>query len=156
MDKFQKYSRLMLLLVGGVFSFIILVALLIFIFRLFSITMFNIPGFDLFFQYIIIIIPYFIFFAAYYYLFNKIKFSKSRFSRVFAITLLLVGFLTCLFTFTLSTAIFLKVSTKWLKQFEDYTHYALVVQLVILFTTAGVLASGDSKEKDWMERTNDV
>ncbi|MEO6731649.1 MAG: hypothetical protein ABIN01_10565 [Ferruginibacter sp.] len=152
MDNFQKYSRLMLLIVGGFFGFLIAIALLIYILRLFSITMFHIPGFDLFFQYVIIIIPYLIFFAAYYYLYKKISFSKTKASRVIARCLLVAGLLTCLFTLFLSTALFLKVKNEWLKSYEESTHYALVIQLVVLFLTAGILASGDAKEKDWMER----
>ncbi|MEP7106832.1 MAG: hypothetical protein ABI760_02600 [Ferruginibacter sp.] len=152
MDNFQKYSRLMLLIAGGIFGFIILIGLLIFILRLFSITMFHIPGFDLFFQYVIIIIPYIIFFSAYYYLYKKISLSESKPSRIIARLLLIAGFITCLFTLTISTSIFLHAKFAWLKLFEYSTHYALIIQLVILFVTAGVLASGDAKEKDWMER----
>ncbi len=144
----------MILIAAGFFGFIIFVALLLYILRLFSITMFNIPGFDLFFEYVIIIIPYLLFFAAYYYLYKKISFSKSKALRVIAWLLLFVGCMTCLFTLALSTAIFLHVKNNLLKIFEEGTHYALVVQLVILFVTAGVLASGDAKEKDWMERSN--
>lgn len=154
MDNFQKYSRLMLLIVGGFFAFIIFIALLLFILRLFSITMFHIPGFDLFFQYVIIIIPYLLFFAAYYYLYKKISLSKSKVSRIISSVLLLAGFIICLFTLTLSTTIFLHVKNDWLKVFEENAHYALIIQLVILFATAGVLASGDAKEKDWMERSS--
>ena len=142
----------MLLIVGGFFGFLILIALLLFVLRLFSITMFNIPGFDLFFQYIIIIIPYIIFFAAYYYLYKKIRYSKSSLSRILARILIIAGCLICISTLTLSTATFLKVKNDWLKLYEDNGHYALIIQLVILFLTAGILASGDAKEKDWMER----
>ena len=145
----------MLLIVGGFFGFLTLIALLIFVLRLFSITMFNIPGFDLFFQYIIIIIPYVIFFAAYYYLYKKIRYSKSSLSRILARILIIAGCLICLFTLTLSTATFLKVKNDWLKLYEDNGHYALIIQLVILFLTAGILASGDAKEKDWMERNSE-
>ena len=142
----------MLLIVGGFFAFLILIALLFFVLRLFSITMFNIPGFDLFFQYIIIIIPYIIFFAAYYYLYKKIRYSKSSLSRILARILIIAGCLICISTLTLSTATFLKVKNDWLKLYENNGHYALIIQLVILFLTAGILASGDAKEKDWMER----
>jgi len=155
MDKFQKYSRLLLLLVVGFMGFLLLVALLIFILRLFSITLFHIPGFDLFFQYVIIIIPYLIFFAAYYYLFQKIKGSKSRFSRISARVLIASGCLICLFTLSIATTVFLKVKHDWLRAFDNNSHYALIIQLVILFLTAGILASGDAREKDWMERKED-
>ena len=144
----------MVLIAGGFFGFIIFVALLLFVLRLFSITMFNIPGFDLFFQYVIIIIPYLLFFAAYYYLYKKISFSKSKSSRVIARLFIAAGCSICLFTLALSTAIFLHVKNDVLKTFEDNGHYALIIQLVIIFVTAGVLASGDAKEKDWKERIN--
>ncbi|MBC7888075.1 MAG: hypothetical protein H7Z13_09295 [Ferruginibacter sp.] len=152
MDNFQKYSRLMLLIAAGFFGFILLVALLIFILRLFSITLFHIPGFDLFFQYIILIIPYGIFLAAYYYLYKKIGCSKMKPSRVIARLLLFTGFLVCLLTLTLSTALFLHINNDWLKRFDDNSQYALIIQIVILIMCAGVLATGDPKEKDWMER----
>lgn len=152
MDNFQKYSRLTLLIVGSFISFIVFIALLIFVFRLFSITVFHIPGFDLFFQYVIICIPYLLFFAAYYYLFRKIKLSKSKAARVIARALLLAGCATCVFTLVLSTAIFLHVKNDALKIFEDNGHYALIVQIVLIFITAATLASGDEKEKDWMQR----
>ncbi len=142
----------MLLLAGCFFGFILLIAVLIFILRLFSITMFHIPGFDLFFQYVIIIIPYIIFFAAYYYLIKKISLSKSKTSRVIAWMLITAGCLVCFFTLTLSTALFLHVNNNWLRIYKENGHYALIIQLVILVITAGVLATGDAKEKDWMER----
>lgn len=154
MDNFQKYSRLMVLIAGGFFGFIIFVALLLFVLRLFSITMFNIPGFDLFFQYVIIIIPYLLFFAAYYYLYKKIGLCTSKASRVIARLLIAAGCGICLFTLALSTAIFLHVKNDGLKTFEDNGHYALIIQLIIIFVTAGILASGDATEKDWKERIN--
>jgi hypothetical protein len=152
MDNFQKYSRLMLLLVGGFFGFILFIALLIFVLRLLSITMIHIPGFDLLYQYVIIIIPYAIFFAAYYYLYNKIRFSKSKISRSIAKLLLAMGCIICITSLILSTVLFLHVKSSWLKTYEEYSHYSLIVQIAILFISAGVLASGDAKEKDWMER----
>ncbi len=154
MDNFQKYSRLMVLIVGSFLGFILFIGLLIFILRLFSITVFHIPGFDLFFQYVIITIPYILFFAAYYYLYHKIRLSKSKVSRVIALLLIVTGCLICLFTLSLSTAVFLRVKNDWLKLYENNGHYALIIQIVVIFLTAGVLASGDEKEKDWMERGN--
>ena len=152
MDNFQKYSRLMLLIIGSFIGFIVFVAMLIFVFRLFSITVFHIPGFDLFFQYVIICIPYLFFFTAYYYLYKKINSSKNKASRVIARALLLAGCATCVFTLVLSTALFLHVKNDSLKIFEDNGHYALIVQIIIIFITAATLASGDEKEKDWMQR----
>ena len=142
----------MLLIVGGFFGFIIFVALLIYILRLFSMTMFHIPGFDLFFQFTIVIFPYLLFFAAYYYLYKKIPFSKSRTSRIIARLLIITGCIGGLFTLSMSTAMFLHVKHDWLRLFEDNSQYALILQVILIFITAGVIASGDVKEKDWMER----
>jgi len=152
MDKFQKYSRLMLLIIGSFIGFILLIALFFFIFRLFSFTVFYIPGFDLFFQYVITAIPYLLFFAAYFYLYNKIKLSKSKASRIIARILLTTGCATGLVTLFLSTAIFLHVKSDALRFFEDNGHYALIAQIIIIFITAATLASGDEKEKDWKDR----
>lgn len=142
----------MLLIAGSFVSFIVFIALLIFVFRLFSISVFHIPGFDLFFQYIIIAIPYLLFFAAYYYLYRKIKLSTSKLASLLAKLLLLAGCATCVFTLLLSTALFLHIKSDALKIYEDNGHYALIVQIIIIFLTAATLASGDEKEKDWMER----
>ena len=152
MDSFQKYSRLLFLILGSFFSFLIVVIILFFLLRLLSITFFHIPGFDLLYQYIIIIIPYIIFTAAYYYLFKKIKQSQIRLPRIIASILIITGCIISIFTLTVSTIIFLRVKNDWLKIFEENGHYALIVQLVILFATAGVLASGDAEEQDWMTK----
>ena len=142
----------MLLIVGGFISLILFIAILIFVLRIFSVTLFHIPGFDLFFEYIIILIPYILFFSAYYYLYKKITISKSKASRVIARLLIAMGCVICLFTLSLSTALFLNIKNDWLRLFEDNSHYAMVIQIIIIFLTAGALASGDPKEKDWMER----
>ncbi len=143
----------MLLLAGSFFAFILLIAMIIYILRLFSITMFHIPGFDLFFQYVIIIIPYIIFFVAYYYLHKKIRLSNSKTSRAIARMLLVTGCLICTFTLVLSTAVFLHINNHWLRTYSENGHYALIIQITILIIAAGVIATGDAKEKDWMERT---
>lgn len=142
----------MLLIAGSFLAFILLIAIVIYMLRLFSITMFHIPGFDLFFQYVIIIIPYVIFLVAYYYLNKKLSLSKSKIARAIARILLVTGCLICLFTLTLSTVVFLQVNNHWLRIYSDNGHYALIIQLIILIIAAGVIATGDAKEKDWMER----
>lgn len=143
----------MVLISACVIGFILFIALLIFVLRLFSITLFNIPGFDLFFQFVIISIPYIIFFAAYYYLFKKVRASKSVTSRLIARVLLVAGAALCIFTLVLSTLIFLKEKNEWLAVFNENSHFALIIQLIILLVASGIIASGDAKEKDWMERS---
>lgn len=142
----------MVLLVSGFLGFIVLVAVIILILRLFSSVVLHIPGFDLFYQYVIIIFPYLLFFGAYYYLYNKIGLSKSSVSRIIARILLITGCLICLFTLSLGTAMFLHVKNSWIKMYDENSQYSLIIQLVIIFLMAGILASGDAKEKDWMER----
>ena len=146
----------MLLIVGGFISLILFIAILIFVLRIFSVTLFHIPGFDLFFEYIIILIPYILFFSAYYYLYKKITISKSKASRIIARILIAMGCIISLFTLSLSTALFLNIKNDWLRLFEDNSHYAMVIQIIIIFLTAGALASGDPKEKDWMERKDNL
>lgn len=143
----------MLLIAGSLLGFVLFIALLIFLFRLFSITVFHIPGFDLFFQYVIIIIPYLIFFAAYFYLYKKAILSKSTLSRFIARVLLSAGMLLYLFTFVLSNLAFLSIKNEWLVVYDENSQYAWIVQLVILLIIAAIIAGGDAKEKDWMDRS---
>lgn len=152
MDNFQKYSRLSLLFVGGFIAFILFIALFVFVMRLFSIALFHTPGFDFLFRLTILMVPYLIFLAAYYYLVGKIRLSGNRASRVFAIFLLVPGAIIYLFTLTLSVMTFLNMDNAWLKIFDRNTHYTFIVQLIILLIAAGVIAGGDVEEKDWMER----
>lgn len=154
MDNFQKYSRLMLLFAVGIIAFILFFVLLIFILRLFSITVIHIPGFDIFYQFTILLIPYIIFFAAYFYLYPKIRLSKNKASRIIATGLVVAGVLICAFTLILSIMAFLNVSNEWLKTFDENSHYAFIIQLVVLLISAGVIAGGDAKEKDWKVRNS--
>src|SRR5438552_3938685 len=101
MNDFNKYFALMFLIIGGVIGFILAIAILIVILRLLSISMFSIPGTDNIFQYFTIIIPYIIFFAAYFYLRKKIIRSKSKTSGIAAALLVIAGCLLCLITFVL-------------------------------------------------------
>ncbi len=152
MDNFQKYSRLMLLIVGGFVAFILFVALVFFLLRLLSITMFHIPGFNRLFEFTIISIPYIIFYASYYYLAKKIKYSRSLLSRLISRVLLGFGLLLCTLTFVISMLVFFKVNDERLRTFDENAHYGWIFQLIILLIAAGVIAGGDQKEKDWMER----
>ncbi len=156
MDNFEKYSRLMLMIVGGIIAFILAVALVFFALRLFSIAVFHIPGFDFLYQLIIVLIPYFVFFAAYYYLFGRIKLSKSKASRISARILIFSGALFCTLSMILSVVAFLSDTKSWTITFRENEHYAYIIQLIVLLIIAAALAAGDSKEKDWMERGESI
>src|SRR5688572_28678911 len=119
MDNFQKYSRLMLLIAGAVVAFILGMGLLIFLLRLLSSTLIHIPGFNRFFEYVILIIPYLIFYTAYYYLYQNIRGSKSHLTKLFASLVLVIGLLVCSITLILTTIVFAGVKIPWLMFFSE-------------------------------------
>lgn len=151
-DSFEKYSRLMLLIAGAFIGFILFVALVFFILKYFAFSLIHIPGFDKLYQFVIVIIPYIVFFAAYFYLFGKIKSSHFKTPKIIARILIFVGALFNLAAMCLSIFAFANSLKQWLLVVEENEHYAYILQLIILLITAAVLASGDKKEEDWMER----
>ncbi|UEG50156.1 hypothetical protein LK994_01535 [Ferruginibacter lapsinanis] len=152
MRNFNKYFGLMAMILGGLIGFILFVILIFYILKVLSITMFNIPGFDSFFSIVVLIIPYAVFFAGYYYLHKKIPLSTSKFSRVLARTLLTLGSLICFTAIVLLTLKFFGLRKIWLNTLNDNSHFVLVSQILFLFITAAVIAGGDAKEKDWMDK----
>ena len=146
----------MALLFGGFVGFIILVAAIFFLLKLCSITLFHIPGFDNFFHFIVIIIPYIIFFMGYYYLHKKIPLSKSKVAAVVARVFLIIGSMLCTCTMVLSTLTLFGVQKSFLLTYEDNSQYAWITQVVMLFFTALIIASGDAKEKDWMHKHTSI
>jgi len=139
-------------LLGAFVSFIALIVLLFFLLKLCSITLFIIPGFDKFYNFIIIIVPYIIFFLGYYYMHRKIPLSKSKTAAIVARVLLVIGSLLCACTMVLSTLTLFNVQKSFLLTYQDNSQYTWIIQVVILFFTALVIASGDAKEKDWMHK----
>lgn len=154
MNNFNKYFGLLALLFGGLVGFILLVIAIFYILKLCSVTLFYIPGFDHVFQYIIIIIPYIIFFSAYNYLRKKIPASTKIISRGIAYVLILLGSVICFTTLIISTLKFGGLRKAWINTFEENSHYALIIHIVLLIITAGVIATGDAKEKSWLDRTS--
>jgi hypothetical protein len=143
----------MVLLMGGFLGFIILLAVVFLLLRLFSATISRIPGFERFFEFIVIMVPYLVFFAGYYYLYRMIPLSENKGSRVIATLIMVGGFIAFLFTLSIALLILLRVNNSFVQRFTDSTHYGLIVQVVVLLVAAGVIATGDAKEKDWKERT---
>lgn len=152
MNTSDKYFKLMVLLFGGFFGFISLMVLIFFILKLCSITLFLLPGFDRFFQFIVVIIPYIIFFSGYYYLKKQIHLSKSKTTSIIAMTLVIIGSLCCFLTLILATLKLFGVQKSFLLTYEDNSQYGWILQVVILFFTALIIASGDTKEEDWMQK----
>jgi hypothetical protein len=152
MNGFNKYFKLMALLFGGFIGFLLLLVAIFYLLKLCSITLFYIPGFDSFFTFIIIVIPYLIFFSGYYYLHKKMPLSKSKTSAAIARIFLVTGSLLCVCTMILSSLKLFGVQKSFLLTYEDNSQYTWIIQIVILFFTALILATGDAKEKDWMYR----
>lgn len=145
----------MALLFGGFIGFLGLIVVIFYLLKLSSITLFNIPGFDSFFQFTIIIIPYIIFFSGYYYLHKKIPLSKSKIAAVIGRIFLVIGSLLCMGTLILSTLKLFGLHKSFLLTFDEHSQYAWITQIVILFFTALIIASGDAKEKDWMQKKSE-
>lgn len=152
MNSFDKYFKLTALLFGGLIGFVGLIVVIFYLLKLCSITLFNIPGFDSFFQFIIIVIPYIIFFCGYYYLHKKLPLSTSKNAAVIGRIFLVAGSLLCLATLILSTLKLLGVQKSFLLIYQDNSQYGWIAQIVILFFSALIIASGDAKEKDWMHK----
>lgn len=154
MNNFNKYFKLMALILGGFIGFVGLIILVFYLLKLSSITLFYIPGFDHFFSFIMTIIPYVIFFSGYYYLHKKIPLSKSKTAAVAARILMIFGSLLCGVTMVLSTLKLFGVQKAFLLTFDQNSQYGWMIQIVLLFFTALIVASGDAKEKDWMHKNS--
>ena len=154
MNNSDRYIKLMTLLLSGFIGFIVLLATIFFILKLCSITLFYIPGFDHLFQFIVIIIPYLIFFMGYYYLYSKIPLSKSKTGAIIGRIFIVVGSLLCAATMVIATLTLFGVHKSFLLTYQDNSQYGWILQVVILFITALIIASGDEKEQDWMDKNN--
>ncbi len=155
MNNYNKYLGLVFLIIGAFLGFVLLQVVLFYFLKLFSVVVFNIPGFNGIFHYFITAFPYLIFFAAHYYLFTKVGQSQNRFTKFIAQILLLLGVISCTVFLIVATFNFWKVKTALLTSLGENSQYILFVQLVIVFLGAAILASGDPKEKDWMEKRNE-
>lgn len=156
MNKTDKYFKLMILLIGGFIGFIALVILIFFLLKLCSITLVHTPGFDHIYQFTIVVIPYLIFFAGYYYLHKKVPLSKSKTGAIIGRIMLVIGSLLCAATMVLSTLTLFGVQKRFLLTYQDNSQYGWILQVVILFFTALIIASGDGKEKDWMDKHSEA
>ena len=142
----------MALLFGAVAGFVLLVVIIFYILKLCSITLFHIPGFENVFQFIIITIPYVIFFCGYYYMHTKIGSAKTKTAQMTGRILMIFGSLVCFASMIMAILVFLKVKNEWVATFNIYSHYAFIAQILLLFATAAMIATGDAKEKNWMQR----
>lgn len=142
----------MALLFAGFVGFLVSLVVIFYLLKLCSVTLFYFPGFDSFFSFIVTIIPYIIFFAGYYYLHKKIPLSKSKTAAVIARVFLITGSLLCVCTMILSTLKLFGVQKSFLLTYQNNSQYTWIAQILILFFTALIIATGDAKEKDWMHK----
>jgi hypothetical protein len=154
MNNNNRFLTLLMVILGTFLSVIIAIALVIFILRFLSIIAINIPGFTDFYGYIMLIIPYGIFFTTYYFLRSKIALAASKISRIFGTIFFTLGFLTCIASLTIATINFIKIRNNIQLTFEEFSHYFLVIQLAFIFIITMTLGLGDAKEEDWLDKHN--
>ena len=152
MYNLNKYLSLMALIIGSFLSFLLLLVLFFYVMKLFSIAFFSIPGSTNIFETVIILVPYILYYAAYYYLAKKITLAKTSTAKILGSVFVIIGTSIATVTLTLAFMVFFKLHYPWLKILESNSHYAFIVQIIIIFFAAGTIASGDAREKDWMER----
>ena len=70
-------------------------------------------------------------------------------------TFLIIGSLLCAATLVLTTLKLFGVQKSFLLTFDDNSQYGWIAQIVILFFTALITATGDAKEKDWIHKPSE-
>ncbi len=154
-NSINKYFILMGLLLTSVLGFAVLVAIIFFILKLFAVTALNIPGSGYVFELFITAIPYFILFAAYYLVHKKISSSKTNAASVAARIILTAGSIVCVAQLVFALMMFFNVRAQWLFSYREYDKAGFALHLILILISAGVLATGDAKEKNWLEKKTD-
>ncbi len=152
MNSFNKFFGLSLLIIGSVVSFFLFLILVFYALKLFSFTVFNIPGFNALFSYVVTIIPFLIFLGGYYYLYSQTNLTKTNSLSMVSKWLLAIGLMSCFITTIIVSIHFFSGKSNLLYGLVKYRSYSLFAQLVILFVCSAIIAIGQPKEKDWMEK----
>lgn len=151
-DQSNRYFFLMALLMGSAVAVVGIIVLLFYVLKLFAITLFNIPGSSYLFELFIVMVPYLILFAAYYLVHTQISAARRSVVAGVARVLLTTGSLICVTGLVLSLVIFFKVKAQWLTIYNEYSNHSFALHLILILVSAGILATGDPKEKSWLER----
>lgn len=149
---FNKFFGLLILLLGTLVAIPLAIALLFYILKLFSVTIFNLPGTEILYRHIITLVPYLIYFTAYYFINRKIKSTPALGARVASRFFLILGVLTATTGMVFSLFDLYQYPHVWILFFHNHSYLVLITQILLLFLTTMSLASGDAKEKDWMQR----
>jgi hypothetical protein len=152
MNNDNRFLTLFMIVLFSFFGVVIAVALVVFLLRLLSMAVINVPGFTDFYGYIMLIIPYGIFFTTYYFLRGKIALTAGKVAKVLGAIFFTLGFLACLGSLIISTINFIKTINHIELTLEELSHYFLVIQLAFIFIITLTLGLGDAKEKDWLEK----
>jgi predicted transporter len=131
---------------------IIAILLVVFILRCISMVVINIPGFTDFYGYIMLIIPYGIFFTTYYFLRSKLALTIGKTSKILGTIFFTLGFLACIASLIIASVNFIKTINHIELSFEEISHYFLVIQLGFIFIITMTLGLGDAKEEDWLDK----
>ncbi|HMG83961.1 MAG TPA: hypothetical protein VK559_13050 [Ferruginibacter sp.] len=151
MNNNNRFLTLFMILLFSFFGVVIAVALVVFLLRLFSMAVINIPGFTEFYGYMMLIVPYGLFFTTYYFLRSKLALA-SKTARIVGTLFYTLGLLACIASLIIASVNFIKTINHVELSFEDLSPYFLVIQLAFIFIITMTLGLGDAKEKDWMDK----
>lgn len=142
----------MWLLLASVFGIVALITIIFYVLKLFAVSVSFIPGSASAFEIFITTIPYFILFAAYYLVHNKISTGKIKLASITSRILLTIGSLVCIVQLVIAVLSYLNIKTEWFDTYQSYNKAWFALHLILILIAAGILATGDPKEKSWMER----
>lgn len=154
-DNFHKYFVLVWLLMASVFGFAALIAIIFFVLKLFAVSVSFIPGSGYVFEFFMASIPYFVLFAAYYLVHKTISASKTNASSIIARVILTIGSLICVAQLIIAVMWFFNVRHNWMIEYNSCNKAGFALHLILVLIAAGILATGDAKEKSWLERKHD-
>ena len=155
MNSFNKFFGLSLLIIGSVVSFFLFLIVIFYVLKFFSFTLFNIPGFNALFSYVVTVIPFLIFLGGYYYLYSQSNLTKTNSFSTISKWLLAIGLMSCFITTIIVSIHFFSGKANLLYGLVKYRNYSLFTQLFVLFVCSAIIAIGQPKEKDWMEKYNE-
>ncbi len=151
-DSFNKYFTLMGLLLLSLVGMLLLFAGLFYLLKLFSVVMFNIPGSGWFFSLFITTAPYLILFAAYYVVFRSQRQARRHPATTTALMVLLLGSICCVGGLLIALLEFFKVSTGLISWYKPFSKYSFAAHLLLILLAAGIMATGEPREKSWLDR----